>query len=404
MPPLLLATLVSTAAEVLFFISAGAIAWVYVLYPALLGVAAAILGRRAVPESLPENREQWPTVSVVIAAFNEERVIRQRVKNLLALDYPASKLQVVVGSDGSTDQTAAFVRAFDDPRVEVIEYFPNRGREATHSDIIPRARGEIVVVTDADTSFDPAFVRHCAGALNADPRLGAVVGNLTYRIAGTAVSQFEGLYWRYDMAMKRWESDLGLLHNGSGPCQAFRRELFRRLKPRDDVDATTIVDILLQGFYARFLSTAVAYDVPPATTKAELTARIRQTSRSFVSGVRKWHPGLWFRYPLLTVSYLSHRILRWLSPYFFLLMLVSNLALLGRGGYFVAMFALQVAAYAVAIAGLAFERVSKRPIPVVSSLSSFAIANLGMLIGVFKGVLGRAPLGYQMPADPTFEE
>lgn len=374
-------------------------AWSYFGYPAVIWVGYRIRGPRSLPEREPGPGEDWPIVSVLVVVFNEEAVIARRIANLLALDYPADRLEIVIASDGSTDGTVAVARGVTDPRVTVLAFKENRGRAGTHNEAVPRCRGEIVVATDADTTFEPSFLKRSVAPLLADPQLGAVIGGLRYRSAGTTVSESEGLYWRYDSALKRFESALGLMHNGCGPAEAIRKSLYRPLRPIDDIDATTILDVLLQGYRVRYQPAATAFDVPPASIRAELKARIRQTSRSFVSGGRKWHPGHWPRHPMLTISFVSHRLLRWTTPYFLVLALIVNALLVGRGATFVVLFAAQALLYALGIVGGLLELLG-RPSRTLGLVFAFGVANTGMLLGVAKGLIGRAPRAYQMPPDP----
>jgi cellulose synthase/poly-beta-1,6-N-acetylglucosamine synthase-like glycosyltransferase len=372
-----------------FFTSALLILYVYCIYVIILYAVCSIRGfrQRFTQESCVL------TVSILIPAFNEEKRIRKRLVNLLASDYPTDKIEIIVASDGSSDRTAEFARTYESEGVKVLEFGSNRGRASVQNDGVREAKDEIVIFTDAETAFEKDFIKMITRKFE-DPAVGCVVGNLVYETRGTAVSSSEGVYFRYEKMIRRMESDLGILATATGACMAVRRELWRDLTAIDDSDFTTPLDVILQGYRVAYAPDAVAYDAPASTVRGEIRTRIRQTSKNLIGTLKRWGWKGWVRHPLVSWGLLSHKILRWLTPFFMLAAFISNLFLLDEGPLFRAAFTAQAAFYLLALAGFLGE-LSKKRVPLGSPVFSFCIANIGMGLGVIKGIAGRAPAAYK---------
>jgi cellulose synthase/poly-beta-1,6-N-acetylglucosamine synthase-like glycosyltransferase len=372
-----------------FFTSALLILYVYCVYVIILYAACRVRGRR----EQPVRNGTDLTCSVLIPVFNEEKRIKKRIENLLLSDYPVDKMEIIVASDGSYDRTVEFAKTYADEGVKVLEFRSNRGRASVQNDGVREARGEIVIFTDAETVFEKDFIEMITRRFE-DPEVGCVVGNLVYETRGTAISSSEGVYFRYEKIIRQMESDLGILATATGACMAVRRELWRDLTPIDDSDFTTPLDVVLQGSSVVYAPDAVAYDVPASTVRGELRSRIRQTSKNLIGTLKRWGWKGWIRHPLVSWGLLSHKILRWLTPFFMLTAFISNLYLLDEGPVYRAALITQAAFYALALAGLLGELVKKR-VPIGSPVFSFCVANIGMGLGVIKGLAGRAPAAYK---------
>src|SRR3989442_15708908 len=185
-----------TLAVVLTLTSFGLLLYTYVGYPALLW-----LFNKVIPASERVSTEptQWPDASIVLSAYNEEDVIADRVKNLLDLDYPRQRLEILIGSDGSTDRTCEIIDQFNTKGVRLVAFKERRGKASVVNDLVSQARGEIVVLTDARQRFDAGALRALVVPF-ADPQVGAVGGDLilTHNAGGTAVGEGVGFYWRYE--------------------------------------------------------------------------------------------------------------------------------------------------------------------------------------------------------------
>ncbi len=342
------------------------------------------------------NALEWqPSVSVIVAAYDEEKVIENRIKNLLELDYPKDGLEIIISSDGSIDSTVEKARKFEDYGVKILEFKENRGRAAIHNDSLKVAKGDIVTFTDADTIFEKDFVNKVILPFS-DSHVGCVVGNLIYKSTGSCISEVETFYYnKWEIKLKDLESKLGILANGTGACMAIRKKLFKWLAPTDDIDTTTVIDIVLQGYRVVFAKDAIAYDIPPHSFKSELNYRIRGTSQTLSTLSKRIYLKEWVKHPFLSWSVLSHRVLRYFTLYFMAVILIFNIFLLEEGVFYQTSFVMQIIFYVFAILGW-FGEYLKIKIPITSTAFSFCVAMLGIMIGVAKGITGKAPASYKM--------
>ena len=334
-----------------------------------------------------------PSLSVIIACHNEENAIVKRIDNILRLVYPKDRVEVIVASDGSTDRTVELAWSINNANINVLDFKQNRGRAAIQNDSVKSARGEIIVFTDAETEFEKDSLKKMVRSFS-DDLVGCVVGNLIYRTKHTSISKSEGLYWKFEKKIRGLESNLGILATATGACMAVRKKLWRDLSPIDDSDFTTPLDVILQGYRVVYAHDAIAYDVPPSSIKAEVKTRIRQTSKNLIGTLRRWGWMGWIKHPTISWGLLSHKILRWFTPFFMVGAFISNLFLLDEGLVYRVVFWGQIVFYILAVVGLGGELL-KRRIVIASTIFSFCVANIGMGIGVIKGLLGKAPAAFK---------
>lgn len=374
-------------AKILLIVFIFLILYCYILYNIILALLSYIVNNKMVAfgNYLPQY------VSIIITAHNEEAVINKRILNLRALDYPDDQFEIIVASDGSTDRTVEI--AMQHHGVIVLDLKPNRGKATTQNDAVKVAKGEIIFFTDAETEFKADFLKNVLRAFS-KPNVGCVVGNLIYRQNNNAISYSEGFYWNFEKGLRKLESTLGILSTASGACMAVKKNLWRELSPIDDSDFTTPLDVIQQGQKVVFALEAVAYDIPSSTIKGEFRTRVRQTSKNLIGIMKRWRWTGLVNYPLVSWGIISHKILRWLTPFFLLGILLSNLALMGEGIGYQLLLMVQAIFYLSAAMGLIAELYGKK-IPVASLTLSFCVANMGMGIGIIKGVCGKAPHAYR---------
>lgn len=376
------------SAVALFWVALTALLWPWVLFPALLQLFA---WTKRNSRKLPAV-EFLPTVTVLITVHNEEKVIRSRIENCRQQDYPEGKLDIIVASDHSTDQTEAIVRSFGTP-VRLISATSGRGKSLTQNDALAHARGEIVVFSDADTTFPPDFLRRIMTPF-ADPGVGCVTGKVLWKNSSESSATRAGdSYWRFEHYLWRLESALGMAFTGSGQCLAFRRELFKPIEAYYGDDTVLPLDILLQKRRVHFEESAIVYDEYFAQPKAELRSRVRMSLRGLtgtLSRTRLFNP---FEYGVLGGIILAHKILRYATPYLMLLLVIANLTLL-RSPFYLLFAAAQTLFYVCSLVGFVLEGFSIH-VPIVSTAYSFATANLGVLLGVTRGVLGFRIFAYR---------
>lgn len=327
----------------------------------------------------------FPLVTVIVAARNEENNIEHRLRNLLELDYPPQCLEIIVGSDGSKDRTAAIVQQIQDPRVQVFEFSESRGRASVHNEAVQRAHGEVLIFTDAATRFHQSFLSTLTPSF-ADAKVGCVSGVIEFgNREASEISRKRGLYWRYEYWLRGLESTCGLLVCASGPCMAVRKTLFRSLANSSyDVDFMTPLDVVQAGSLVLQEEKAIAYDEMFSTPRQEMRAQARMVSRNLAGYADRKFLLTRYAYLLLAWSLISHKILRWSTPLILLLAFLANAAL-AVGGHLRVLWLLQVLFYLTAVLGW-FTARSGREMNIFSAPFAFCLANLGFLLGIFKAM------------------
>jgi cellulose synthase/poly-beta-1,6-N-acetylglucosamine synthase-like glycosyltransferase len=334
-------------ATALFWLAAGCAVYVYAGYPALLYALTRVFRRpvRKAPIT--------PHVSLLVAAYNEAEVIATKVRNTLALDYPADRLEVVIASDGSTDGTAdvaaRVVHELDaEDRVHVIDYPQNRGKLAVLNDTVPGLRGDIVAFSDASSMLKPDAMRALVASF-ADERVGAVSG--VYRVERAEHASLggqEGFYWVYETFLKTQEAALGSILGGHGSLYAIRKPLYPFPPPGTINDDYVIpVRVVQQGFRVAYEPAAVAWE--EAHEMGGFSRRVRIMAGN-IQQLRELPAFLDPVRPLELFFFLSHKAGRIVVPFALLIAFVANLFLLDVPLYRV-LFALQLGFYGLALAG-----------------------------------------------------
>jgi glycosyltransferase involved in cell wall biosynthesis len=324
-----------------FWLSAGALGWTHVGYP----LTAAALARR---RPRPVRREETtPEVTVVVAAHDEEDVIERRLENLLALDYPADKLAVVVASDGSTDGTDAAVEAVAarEPRVRLLSR-PRAGKVAAQDAAVEESGGEIVAFSDANALWEPDALRTLVRNF-ADPDVAYVCGRLV--LVQEDGSNREGLYWRYEMWLRESESRLAGITGGNGAIYAVRRRDYVEGDPRFGHDLGFPYLMAQSGRRAVYDPEALALEKAPPESEDEYGRKARMLAQCWLhllSG-RMLRPAE----PLYVFQLVSHRVLRYSSGLIHLALLGSTLALTHEGRVYRTALAGQLAFLGLAAAG-----------------------------------------------------
>ncbi len=308
-------------AKVFFWASLGAVAWTQVGYP----VAAATLARlRSRPV---RKRDVTPPVSLIVAAHNEENVIERRLENLLALDYPAEQLEIVVASDASTDRTDELVEAIAarESRVRLLRC-PRGGKVAAQNQAVRETRGEILAFSDANAQWKPDALRKLARNF-ADPEVAYTCGGHFYEAAdGT---NREGTYWRFEGWLRRNESALGSITGGIGPIYAVRRSDYVDVDPRFGHDLALPYLMVQRGRRAVFEPEAVAWEKPSRDIEDEYRRKVRMFEHCWLIVLRgRMLRGLG---PTYLVEILSHRHLRYASGLLHLILIGSSIALVREG-------------------------------------------------------------------------
>lgn len=334
-----------------FWLSLVSIGYTYAGFPLLIGVAGRLRDR------VVRRRQVTPRLSLIIAAYNEEEGIAERLENALSADYPPEALEVLVASDGSSDATETIVASFAQRGVVLLP-LPRRGKILALHDAVQRATGEILVFSDANVSFEPQTLRAVASNF-ADPAVGGVAGHTCYRPSSDDESSSRGerLYWRYDTWLKEMESRTGSVVSAHGGLYAIRRALYRapvETAVTDDfVISTGVVE---QGYRLVFERDARAHETTVPQAAWEFRRKVRLMTRAWRSvAVRRrlLNP---FRYGFYSLVFFSHKVLRRSLPIVLLLLLACSLSLLGRGSVYLCAAAGQCLFYALAAVGCLTRR------------------------------------------------
>ncbi len=371
----------------LMFVCFGLLFYTYVGYPLVLWAASRWARAKERPAADPA---EWPKVSVLISAYNEENAIGERIRNLLSLDYPKDRVEILVGSDGSTDGTCALVASYAASGVRLLAFDERRGKASVVNDLVAAARSEIVILTDANTFFQPDAVRELVRAMRRYPSNPVVVGRLDLR-APSEKGNHDGAYWRYETWIKTLESRFGSLLGANGAIYAFRRERYRPL-PREAIVDDFLVPMLMRldhGDRIYFVPEARAWEKSPEEVRDEFRRHARIGAGNFQALRWTWRLLLPWK-GTVALAYFSHKVLRWVGPWLMLIGFLANLRLLYIP-FFALLFLGQIMLYELAFGALLLRRV-----PVVgraaSALRYFLVLNIALLIG-----LGRCILRIERP-------
>lgn len=341
--------------HLILWLSIALLAYTYVGYPLLLRLWDELKGR--------DNVTGWmqPRITLVVISYNEARRIRQRLENFLDLDYPWDLLEIIVASDGSTDNTAEQARAYHSTFVRVLDFKQRRGKSAVLNEVLKMARGEIVVLADTRQRFETGALRALAACF-ADPKVGAVSGELVLLDGSSHSEVGKGVdfYWRYEKFMRFHESRVDSTVGATGAIYAIRRELFQPIPESTILDDVLIpMQVVKQGYRVLFEPRARAYDWVLASAQQEFTRKLRTIAGNFQLFFLK----PWLLNPFqnrLWIQTVSHKLCRLLSPLCLGLALLANLALAGDVHYR-ALLVLQVLFYGAASLGYLLRHKARKP-------------------------------------------
>jgi cellulose synthase/poly-beta-1,6-N-acetylglucosamine synthase-like glycosyltransferase len=385
----------SRTAELVFWASFGLLGYVYVGYPLLAALRARLRPGRRIRAPIE------PSVSIVVVAHDEADRIGPRIENLLALDYPADRLEIVIASDGSTDATVDVARRYARDRVAVRPFARRRGKPAVLNAVVPGLRGEIVLFADARQRFDPDTLRALVENF-ADPTVGGVSGELLITAAAGTAAAGHGtaFYWRYEKFIRSTEGRVDSTVGATGAIYAIRRSLFEPVPDDTLLDDVVIpLRIVRRGFRVLFEPRARAYDVASATARQEFARKTRTVAGTFQLFARElwlfnpWRNRLWF-------ETMSHKALRLGLPLFHAALLVASCALTTAVLY-QGVVALQVMFYAAALVGYTQRRAPRRAL-VFSVPCAICLLSWATVVGFSRFVTRRQQVTWErVPARGT---
>lgn len=374
--------IVEIIAFVLFWSAGLGIVHTYLLYPLTLTLWARFADDRWADESI-----ELPSVALIIAAYNEEDVIAEKIENSLQLAYPLELLNIVVFSDASDDRTDEIVREYENQGVSLVRIEGRVGKTECQNRVAERVDEDILVFSDANSMYESDAISKLVERFA--PDVGCVVGELRYR--GSSDVEGESVYWRYESRIKQLESRLHSLVTGNGAIYAVRADSYVPL-PRDAIsDFAEPLAIVRDGSLVKYAPDAMAWEDTESSTSSELRRRIRIVTRSWntVTAYRDLlNP---FQKPVFAYELWSHKVLRWLSPVLLIVVLVGNVGLVVLTDPLLYQLTLvgQVGFYLLAGMGLIADRLGADD-PVITHVPFYFLhSTYGMLLGLLNFLRGR---------------
>lgn len=340
-----------------------------------------------------KDKDFIPSVSLIAAAHNEEKVIRRKIEESLNLDYPKEKLEIIIASDGSTDRTDQIVNDFAGRGVVLVQQDKHRGKTAVQNLAVLKARGEILVFSDATTIFKEDALKKLVRNFK-DPIVGCVGGEEHFLKSQETISKEASFYWRYERFLRRKESDFNTLIGVSGCIFAIRRRFYEPLEDSLGEDFTLPLKVASKGFRVVYEKEAIGYEEAAMDTKTELARKTRIVSRGINALFKMRHLLNPFKYPSLSFQLISHKIFRWFAPIFMLSLFFSSLFLLGVNRFFFVMGMCQVIFYILATVGFFLKNHKYSP-KFVRLIYHFCIVNIAGIWGMINFLKGERKVIWQ---------
>jgi cellulose synthase/poly-beta-1,6-N-acetylglucosamine synthase-like glycosyltransferase len=373
-----------TAAKVGFWAAAGLLVYAQVGYPLLLEVLGRARRGRGVPDAGTQAGDE-PNVSLIVAAHREAEIIAAKVANARALEWPAERLEVIVSCDGSPDDTPDRARAAGADVVLELEW---GGKVRAQDAAVERARGTLLAFSDANALWEPGALRALMAPF-ADPSVGYACGQV--RFVNDGGTNQEGLYWRYEMAIRARESQLQSVTAGNGAIYAVRPQAYLRVDPVMGHDLSLPFNLVKRGWRAVYAPGARATEKMVPTVEGEFARKRRMMSHAWPIVVRGGLLSPSGYTPLYALMVVSHRVLRYGAPFLHVVALVANALLLREGRLYVATFAVQVA---VLVAALAGRLVRARPLLVARY---YVLTTASVAAGLWDYLRHGTPAGWAPP-------
>jgi biofilm PGA synthesis N-glycosyltransferase PgaC len=369
----------------IFWISIFLIVYTFVGYGFFLFVLVKIKGLFIKPFQF-KDEYPLPTVTVMVAAYNEEDIIEEKVENTVGLNYPKDKIQLIFITDGSSDRTEEIISGFND--VTLLHEDTRSGKMAAIKRAIPYITGEITVFTDANTFLNKEAINELVKHYQ-NPKVGAVAGEKRILVeeSADASSAGEGFYWKYESKLKKWDYELYSNVGAAGELFSIRTALYQ------PVESDTIIDdhmiamrIAEKGSIIAYEPEAYAMETASADVKEELKRKIRIAAGGIQSILRLKKAANPFHNPVFSFQYISHRVLRWtITPFLLFVALILNgiIAVQTGSAFYMALFVLQVVFYLLSLVGLYFEQRNIR-VKALFIPYYFCVMNYAVLAGMLR--------------------
>jgi poly-beta-1,6-N-acetyl-D-glucosamine synthase len=368
--------------QVLFYLLLFLISYCYFGYPLLIYVFA-VFFKKKVDRFYIE-----PTISVIISIYNEEDCIENKIENLSSLDYPPSKMEIIIGSDGSTDRTNDILHKFSSPILSFYAYSQRRGKMATINDLVAKAKNEILIFTDARQSFDVNTIRELVANFH-DRNIGCVSGELHFKLLTEGGTEKGiNIYWNYEKFLRRCESQFHSMLGATGAIYAIRRELFTPIPQSIILDDMFVpLKIIEKGFRAVFDANAKAYDTAADNPQEEYRRKVR----TIYGNYQIFYHCLGLFNPVtspIAIQLFSHKFLRVIVPFLLILLFIINIFLFNTSFIYQVFIAIQISFYLLAYLGIWTKNSKYGFLKLVSKISYvpyvFCLLNFSALAGFLR--------------------
>jgi len=377
--------------KIIFFILAFVLFYIYFGYPILLFLISVFK-----KNNIKMSEDYFPNVSLVIAAYNEEKVIEEKIKNSLNINYPKNKFEIIIFSDSSTDRTDEIIKKYGKEGIKLVRIEGRKGKTVCQNEVVKLAKGEIIVFSDANSMYEPTAIKKIVRNFY-DEKVGCVVGELKYRqnIKGEDINivRGENVYWKYDQILKKLESKTSSVVSGNGSIYSLRKNVYIPLENIMNSDFIEPLRIFKKGYKIIYESEAIAWENTSENVQQEFQRRIRMVTQTVYSILKdkSLHDLLNpFRYGVFAIQLLSHKVLRWFSGALMILIFLFNIFLLGRETFYNLTMLGQGIFYLFALWGFVGEKLlNKKTAKIPHVIYYFCLSCIAMLHGVINAFRGK---------------
>lgn len=364
-----------TAIKIVFWFSLFLILYTWSGYPFLLYILSSLYKR--ILKRPPTTLNKPPFVSLLISAHNEERVIADKLANTLALDYPKDRLEIIVVSDCSTDSTDDIVGSHSALGVKLVRQNQHLGKSSALNQAVAVSRGDVIVFSDADSFYTQSAIKNLVNPFS-NNRIGFVTGHTLYLKRGdNGITYSDGIYSYIERLTKRCESRFGLCVGADGAIFAIRKHLFSSLRPDDINDFVIPLKIILHGYHGVLAETSVCLEFEPDNASSAFRRQIRISARTLTAIFRHFRFSLVLKFPIFSFFLISHKFLKYLSPFVLLSVFFTNLILCTQSSFFLLLIISQILLYTM---GLCFYFKPSR-FSIFNHAAEFLKVNLAYLKG-----------------------
>ncbi len=367
--------------ETTFWILLAFIIYTYSGYPLLLLVLRAIIGK-----PIRQNKQYQPSVSFIVAAYNEQDVIENKILNTLELDYPKELLETIIVSDCSSDETDNIVSRYVSKGIKLLSLEKRGGKTVAQNESLKHVTGEILVFSDANTMYRPTAIRKIVRNFS-DPEIGCVGGVLTYEAQNQKeLIKEKGIYLSFDQHIKKLEGEISSCIGVDGAIYAIRNNVARPLPETLTTDFIVPLDVISQGFRSVFESEAITCEQVASSSKVEFKRKMRTVRVGATVLYAMRHLLNPFKYGWVSFFLFSHKLLRWLFPFLMISFFATNALLIQEGFIYSFIFYLQMLFYLFAFLGFLIKKTM--PVKLFTVPFYFCMYNVCAIVGLFNFIFG----------------